>query len=115
MIEPAGDGVWRVELGVANTGWLPTYVSQRAKKESLVRPIVAEVSGGGVEVLGGPARQQVGQLEGRAAMRFASMNDGTPDRVLVTWTVRAAAGTELTLSAHHARAGSVTATVVVGA
>ena len=114
VIEPAGDGVWRVELGVANTGWLPTYVSQRAKKESLVRPVVAEVSGDGVEVLGGPARQQVGQLEGRAATRFASMNDGTPDRVLVAWTVRAAVGTELTLSARHERAGSVTATVVVG-
>ena len=61
---------WRVEVGVANTGWLPTYVSARAPKEQLVLPLVAEFGGDGVAVVDGPARRQLGQLEGRAAMRF---------------------------------------------
>ncbi len=65
-----GDDTWRVEVGLANTGWLPTDVSQRARKERLVKPIVVELTGDGVTVLDKPARREVGQLEGRAAMRF---------------------------------------------
>ena len=87
-----GVDTWRVEAGLANTGWLPTDVSKRARKERLVKPIVAELTGEGVDVLDKPARREVGQLEGRAAMRFADGNDGTPDRVLVTWTVMAEEG-----------------------
>ena len=83
-----GADTWRVEIGLANTGWLPTDVSQRARKEQLVKPIVVELTGDGVDVLDKPARREVGQLEGRAAMRFTLRNDGTPDRVLVAWTVR---------------------------
>ena len=112
-----GDDTWRVELGVANTGWLPTFVSARAKADNLVLPIVAELSvpeGGGVAFIGGEPRQRLGQLEGRAAMRFSSSHDGTPDRTLASWVVRAAAGTVFTLRAHHPRAGTATAEVVLG-
>ena len=108
-----GGSTWRVELGLANTGWLPTYVSARAKKEELVRPIVAELGGEAIRVIGGPARQQLGQLEGRAALRFSSMSDGTPDRALVTWVVEAAAGAEVTVTATHQRAGAVTASIAL--
>ena len=87
-----GGGTWRIEVGVANSGWLPTQVSARAAKENLVRPIVAEVSGDGVAVVGGPARVQLGQLEGHGAMRFHYGSDGTPDRLLATWVVRAEPG-----------------------
>ncbi|MFV0307879.1 MAG: M14 family metallopeptidase [Desertimonas sp.] len=111
--ERIGDDVWRIEVGLANTGWLPTHVSERAKKESLVLPITAELAGDGVEVLGGPARRRVGQLEGRAAMRFSGANDGTPDRMMTTWTVRAAPGRDLTVSARHPRAGSATAVLTL--
>lgn len=113
-VTAVGDDVWRIEAGMANTGWLPTTVTERAKRESLVLPIVAEATGDGVEVIGGTARQQVGQLEGRASMRFREMNDGTPDRVLVAWTVRAAPGTALTVSARHPRAGLARTTLTLG-
>jgi Zinc carboxypeptidase len=102
-----GDGMWRVEIGVANTGWLPTYVSARAQKENVVLPIAAELRGEGVTVVGGPARIQLGQLEGRSAGRFSRGNDGTPDRVLATWVVRGSSGSRLTVIITHERAGSV--------
>ena len=35
-----------------------------------------------MEVVGGPARIRLGQLDGRAALRFSHWHDGTPDRVL---------------------------------
>jgi hypothetical protein len=105
-----GDETWRVEVGVANTGFLPTYVTEWARKRELVRPIVAEITGAdgaAIDVVGGPARVQLGQLEGRAAARFHRRNDGTPDRTLVSWVVRAAAGTSVTVTAKHDRSGEV--------
>jgi hypothetical protein len=104
-VSALGEDTWRVEAGVANTGWLPTYVSARAKKEQLVLPLVAELTG--AAVVDGPARRQLGQLEGRAAMRFSSRSDATPDRVLVSWVVEAPAGTALDVLARHPRAGTV--------
>jgi hypothetical protein len=121
---PLGDDTWRVDVGIANTGWLPTHVSARADKHHLVRPLTAELvegpgdgrSGGhgGVEVLGGPARLQLGQLAGRMAMRFATGNDGTPDRVLATWVVRATAGTECEVIVRHDRAGEARVRLTFG-
>ena len=67
----------------------------------------------GVTVVGGPARVQLGQLAGRAALRFAAWHDGTPDRVLATWVVRAAPGTSVEVVAHHERAGRRTASVTL--
>jgi hypothetical protein len=93
-----GGDTWRVEVGVSNTGWLPTNISVLADKERLVLPLVVALGGaavdqGDVGLLDGSARRECGQLAGRQAMRFAGQHDGTPDRTLATWLVRAAPGT----------------------
>ncbi len=77
VVDLGGD-TWRVEVGIANTGWLPTHVTARGAKDDLAKPIAAELTG--AEVIGGPARARFGQLGGRAGMRFGQWNDGTPDR-----------------------------------
>ncbi len=97
--------LWQVEVGVANTGWLPTDVSAWARKHKLVLPLTVEVSG--AEVTDGPARRRFGQLEGRSALRFRGGVDATPDRVLASFVVTAVEGTEVTITAHHPRAGTV--------
>jgi hypothetical protein len=116
-----GDDTWQVEVGVANTGFLPTDVSALARKEELVRPVTVELSG--AEVVDGPARRRLGvdtggraggQLDGRAAHRFAGGNDGTPDRALVRFVVRAAPGTTVTVTARHDRAGRCSAEHALG-
>lgn len=112
---PLGERTWRVEAGVANTGWLPTDVSARARKADLVRPVVAEIAGEGATVVGGPARVILGQLDGRAALRFAGGHDGTPDRALATWVVEADPGTEVAVTVWHPRAGRAEATVTLTA
>jgi hypothetical protein len=109
-----GGGTWRIEVGIANSGWLPTAVSVRAARNDLARPIVAEVTGEGVAVVGGPARLQLGQLGGHGTMRFTYGHDGTPDRRLVTWVVQAPAGTEVTVTVRHDRAGRAETTLVLG-
>lgn len=114
--EPMGDGRWRVRAGVANTGWLPTQVSEWARRATLVLPAVAELSGPAVIVDDGPAVREIGQLEGRRRFRFqpVARNDGTPDRAVVTWLVRAAPGVEVTVEARHPRAGRARATLTLG-
>ena len=107
-----GDDAWRVDVGVANTGWLPTQVSALAAKENLVLPLAVEVTGGAV-VVDGPARREFGQLDGRSALRFRNGHDGTPDRVLATFVVHASAGTELTATAAHPRAGRDAITITL--
>jgi len=99
-------------MGIANTGWLPTTVTQLAADRKLVRPIVAHLEG--AEVLGGTVRIELGQLAGRMKARFNGRNDGTPDRVLTSWVVRGAVGSTVTVTAEHQRAGSATASVTLG-
>ncbi|MDY7100152.1 MAG: M14 family metallopeptidase [Actinomycetota bacterium] len=106
-----GGDTWRVEIGVANNGWLPTEVSEQARRNKLVKPITATLEG--AHVVGGPARQQVGQLEGRAALRFRGGHDGTPDRLLVTWVVQADAGATIEVAIDHDRAGHLRETLVI--
>jgi hypothetical protein len=110
-VERLGDDRWRVEAGVANTGWLATDVTAIARKEHLVLASYAELSGDAVTVVGGAARQQFGQLEGRAVLRFHGGHDGTPDRALVTWTVAAPVGTNVTINAVSERAGTATISI----
>ncbi len=113
-----GDGTWQVEVGLANTGWLPTQVTVRAAKNDRVRPIVAELLASdavdsAIEFLGTPSRTTIGQLGGGVDARFALGRDGTPDRALVSWVVRAATGTELTAVVRHDRAGTARASIVL--
>ncbi len=112
-----GDDTWRIEAGVANEGWLATDITALARKEQLVKPITVEISAADasqIEVIDGPARRKLGQLAGRAALRFSHGNDGTPERVLSSWVVRAPAGSAVRITAIHDRAGRVSTDCVLG-
>jgi murein tripeptide amidase MpaA len=108
--EPVGADTWRVVIGVANTGWLPTTVSTKARQDDLVRPILAEITSGDsaatIEVLDGAVRRTLGQLAGSSAARFTNATGSTPDRTSCSWLVRAASGTSVTVTVRHQRAGS---------
>lgn len=112
-VERLGDDRWRVEVGIANTGWLATDVTDHARKHGLVAASYAELGGDGVTVIGGPARQRFGTLDGRAALRFRAGHDGTPDRALVQWVVSAAPGVTAELTVRTERAGTVRASIAL--
>lgn len=115
QLHALGDGLWRVEARVANTGWLATDVSALARKQSMVLPGTVSVVpvDARAEVIDGPSRRTFGQLEGRAAMRFSERHDGTPDRTMVAFTVRGERGAVLSIVADHPRAGRVECAVTL--
>jgi murein tripeptide amidase MpaA len=103
---------WQVEVGLANTGFLPTYVTDWAKQQRMVLPLAAELKG--ATVVDGPARRELGQLGGRLNHRFTyGKHDGTPERSLVTWIVQARGGTTVEVIASHQRAGKVATTITL--
>ena len=108
--ERIGDDTWRVEAGLANTGWLPTQITTWAAKRNLVLPITAEISG--AESIDGPARVRLGQLPGRSHFALNGLG-GTPDRLLCSWIVRGTAGSTVTIEATHPRAGRSRADVTL--
>lgn len=112
-VERVGDDLWRVVIGIANTGWLGTEVSALARKSRVVLPITADIHG--AEPLDGPTRVQLGQLDGRVKFRISgdAKSDGTPDRIQHTWLVRGSAGATVTIRVTHQRAGSVEASIAL--
>jgi len=104
-----GEGAYRVRVVLHNTGWLPTYVTKKALEKRTVRGVVCEIElPEGVTLETGKAREELGQLEGRAYKPAApNAADATEDRAKVEWVVRAPQGGTVKLIARHERAGTV--------
>jgi hypothetical protein len=111
--EHVGENMWRITVGIANTGWLGTEVSALARKARVVLPITAEIDG--ALPVDGAARVQLGQLDGRVKFRINgdAKSDGTPDRVQHSWLVRGSADAHVSVRVSHQRAGSVEASIVL--
>ncbi|MCU0813089.1 MAG: M14 family metallopeptidase [Burkholderiaceae bacterium] len=112
-----GDDTWRVRFAVANAGYLPSHVTQRAIDRKTVRGVVFEIhlpderDGAVVSLVGGKARVEGPHLAGHAPktslQAFLPNRELTADRAVAEWIVRAPAGTRLPLTARCDRAGTV--------
>jgi murein tripeptide amidase MpaA len=118
-VRALGPDTWRVKLAVANSGWLPAYVTKRALARKTVRGVFFEIhlpeGDSSVSLVSGKARIEGPQLEGHAPKTslnaFLPNRDVTADRAVGEWVVRAPQGTRLALSARADRAGAVRAEV----
>jgi len=115
-VRALGPDTWRVRMAVANSGWLPAYVTKRALQRKVVRGVVFEIHlpadpAAGVSLVGGKERVEGPQLEGHAPKSslqgFLPQREVTSDRAVAEWVVRAPKGTRLPLSARAERAGVV--------
>jgi|CXWL01.1.fsa_nt_gi murein tripeptide amidase MpaA len=116
-VEPAGTA-FRVRAIVQNVGWLPTNVTERAKKNKLCRGVRAEISSGDEPLAGvgeraprwlhgGKLRQDAGQLVGRnhvSAGGFGYQFNDTSDVAVFEWIV--SSGT-YSIAIEHERAGTI--------
>ena len=111
-----GKDSFHIRLVVQNEGWLSTYVTKRALERKVTRGVIAEITipeGASLET--GKAREELGELEGRAYKNVFvdELAEGTSDRVKVEWVVKAKKGTKVRLLVKHERAGVVKAEVVL--
>lgn len=106
-----GDNHYKIRLVVANSGWLPSYVTKKALERKTVRPVIAEISlPNGARLVTGKTREELTQLEGRAYKAPANTGyaaDPTDERAMCEWVVNAPAGGVVGLLARHERAGTV--------
>ena len=116
-----GPDTWRGRIAVANSGWLPAYVTQLALKRKIVRGVMFEIhlpeGDPSVALVSGKPRMEGPQLEGHAPKSslnaFLPHREVTADRAIGEWVVRAPRGTRVALSARADRAGAVRAEVVL--
>ncbi|MDA1192387.1 MAG: M14 family metallopeptidase [Candidatus Poribacteria bacterium] len=116
---PLGDGSYRIEFVVHNTGWLPTNVTTQAINRKAVRGVVFELElPKRASFVVGKARETRGQIEGKAHKPSAPTawggSDSTDDRLKIEWVVNAPNGGDVTLIARHERAGTVRTTLNLG-
>lgn len=114
-VRALGPDTWRVRMAVANSGWLPAYVSQRALQRKVVRGVMFEIvlpqGDPAISLVSGKERMEGPQLEGHAPKQsqiaFLPSREVTADRAVAEWVVRAPQGTRLALVARADRAGTV--------
>jgi murein tripeptide amidase MpaA len=117
-VRALGPDTWRVRMAVANSGYLPAYVTKRALEREVVRGVIFEIHPNeAVTLIGGKQRMEGPQLEGHAPKQtqhaFLPSREVTADRAVAEWVLRAAPGTRIALSASAARAGTVRTEVVL--
>ena len=113
-VRALGPDTWRIRFAVANSGWLPAYVTKRALDRKVVRGVIFEIhlpESPEVSLVNGKHRHEGPQLEGHAPktsqLAFLPSRDVTADRAVAEWVVRAPKGTRVGLSAKGDRAGAV--------
>lgn len=116
--EKIGGDSYRIEVGVQNTGYLPSYVSKRALQRKQTRGVIGEITlPEGAELVSGKLREFAGELEGRAykhtLMSFWTDTTPTADRAKVEWVVKAPKGGSVEVVVRHDKAGVVRATVAL--
>ncbi len=111
-VRALGPDTWRLRFAVANSGYLPSYVSKRALERKVARGTVFQVHlAPGVSLVGGSERIEGAQLEGHGPkstlQAFLPSRDVTGDRAVAEWIVRAPRGTHIAMTASADRAGTV--------
>jgi hypothetical protein len=115
IVTPMGDSSYHLRAIIENTGWLGTAITKRAEEKKLIRPLEVELTlPEGAVLVSGERRTEAGQLTGRALKSTIYWgSDPTTDRAKVEWVVRAPAGSALTLTASHQRAGKISKAITL--
>ncbi|MFH7042021.1 M14 family metallopeptidase [Paucibacter sp. JuS9] len=120
-VRALGADTWRVRLAVANSGYLPAYVTRRALERKVVRGVMFDIhlpaNDPEISLISGKERVEGPQLEGHAPkqsqLAFIGTREVTADRAVAEWVLRAPTGTRLTLTASAERAGTIRTEVVL--
>ncbi len=116
--EKIGEDVYKVTVKVSNTGYLPSFVCNEAKRLKVDKELKIKANVEGVFVTG-KAEDTLGHLEGFSGVKSSYSWDNIhtfehdPVTKAVTWIVQAKAGTEFAVEISGPKAGIVKATVTL--
>ncbi len=112
-VEAHGKDVYKIDVIVANSGFLPTYTSKRAQERKAVRPVEVKLDlPEGATLLSGKGEQEVGQLEGRTNKIYGgwySSRHITDNQKRLEWVVQAPEGGTAHVTIRSDRAGTLQA------
>ena len=105
---------YQIDVGVVNSGWLPSQVTRHALKNKLVRGVIFEIEADSdIELLQGKHRVETHQLSGRHEtssspnMWLGQNGDSSDDRIRMQWLVKTSRATKLKITVKHERAGTL--------
>jgi murein tripeptide amidase MpaA len=107
-VTPLSKDTFCIQLVLQNEGWLPTYVTKKALERKVTRGVIVEIQlPKGASLISGKAREELGELEGRAHKNafIDESSEGTDDRIKAEWVIHAPKGGIVKLVAQHERAG----------
>lgn len=116
--EKVSDDIYKVTAVVGNLGYLPTNLTEEAKKMNISKEVEVTISGG--KVVSGLEKTKIGNLEG-----YGSTSTGTnfygnistdynaKARKKLTWVVQAKSGTEITVSCAQEKSGKSSKTITL--
>ena len=90
-VRALGPDMWRVRMAVANAGYLPAYVTQRALERKTVRGVMFEihmpVNDPAISLVNGKERIE-GHAPKQSQLAFLFNKHPTGDRAVAEWVVR---------------------------
>ncbi|MDH5328883.1 MAG: M14 family metallopeptidase [Aquincola sp.] len=120
-VRALGADTWRIRFSVANSGYLPAYVTKLALERKIVRGVMFEIhladDDPEISLINGSRRFEGPQLEGHAPkttlLAFLPPREVTADRAVAEWVVKAPKGTRIAMTAKADRAGVVRSEVTL--
>ena len=112
------DDIYKVTAIVGNLGYLPTNLTEEAKKLNISKEVEVTISGG--KIVSGLEKTKIGNLEG-----YGSTSTGTnfygnistdynaKARKKLTWVVQAKSGVEITVSCAQEKSGKASKTITL--
>ena len=104
---------YQIDAHVMNTGFLPTQITEESLRRKIAEDLKVTLDGENILFISGKQTQEIGQLEGYSAISSvsASVNGlsserARPSEKKVTWIVKAAPGTHLTITCKNSRIGT---------
>ena len=102
--EQLEEGIWQITVYVQNNGFLQTAITNKALAIRAVKPDFVCVAG--AEVVNGPAKKEVGHLQGFFNAHTSSYGGGVAQSAgRATWIVKGAVGQEITITLTSQRGG----------
>lgn len=108
VAEKLAEDLFKLSAVIANEGFLPTHLTQRALEHETAGPVELELAADGSEIVMGKTRQTLGHLAGRdqrAAPWSPWMRQWSDTTATVEWLLRGGSGSSVTVTASASKAG----------